>query len=69
MEWVNVTSSNLLKVRYLENEAILEIEFKNGRIYQYFEVPKHIYDGLIASGSHGEYFNNQIKGYFRFARA
>ncbi len=68
MDWIPVSSSNLLRVRYDENSNTLEIEFQGGRIYQYFDVPKNVFDGLLTAGSHGKFFYEQIKGHFRYAR-
>jgi hypothetical protein len=45
---------------------VLEIEFLNGRIYQYFEVPKTIYTEFLDSDSKGRYFNAHIRGKFPY---
>jgi len=69
MNWISLErSSNLSRVRYDESTNTLEIEFHGGRVYQYFDVPAHVYEGLISADSHGTFFNEQIKGYYRFAR-
>ncbi|MGE0903279.1 KTSC domain-containing protein [Dehalococcoides mccartyi] len=68
MNWVDVSSSNLARVRYSENTSTLEIEFQGGRVYQYFDVPKTIYEALLQADSKGLFFNTQIKGQFRYAR-
>jgi len=68
MNWVQVASSNLSRVRYDEKTNTLEIEFQGGRVYQYFDVPPHVYEGLISAASHGQFFNEQIKGHYRFTR-
>jgi hypothetical protein len=69
MNWISVErSSNLSRVRYDDKTNTLEIEFHGGRVYQYFDVPQHVFEGLIAADSHGQFFNEQIKGYYRFAR-
>ena len=48
---------------------ILEIEFLNGAVYQYYDVPQSIYDGLMAADSHGKYFAAYIKkGGYRYAQ-
>ena len=68
MDWIPVTSSNLSGIRYDENTYTLEIEFHGGRVYQYFDVPLQVFEGLRDADSHGKYFNAQIKGHYRFAR-
>jgi hypothetical protein len=66
MNRIPVESSNLRSVGYEDN--ILEIEFQDGGVYQYFDVPKPIYDGLIQAESPGKYFWANIRGAFRYAR-
>lgn len=63
MEREPVGSSNLLSVGYDENSLTLEIEFKSG-IYQYYDVPQHIYEELINSNSLGSFFHRFIKSEF-----
>lgn len=61
MERVAVSSSNLASVGYSATEAILEVEFHHGGVYQYSGVPEDIYLGLMSAGSHGQYFDQFIK--------
>jgi hypothetical protein len=61
MERVPVESSHLATVGYEIETSTLEIEFKKSGIYQYFGVPQEIYEGLMAAGSKGQYFDQQIK--------
>jgi hypothetical protein len=68
MQRTAVSSSNVESVGYDENNETLEIEFKNGSIYQYFDVPKNIFDSLMLSGSVGAYLASNIKGVYRFSR-
>ncbi len=64
-----VTSSSLAAVGYDSQQQILEIEFHDGSIYQYFEVPAYVYTGLISMASHGYYFQTFIKnGGYRYQR-
>ncbi len=56
-----VSSSNLASVGYNSQTATLEIEFLNGSVYQYFNVPESIYSGLMSAASHGSYFAAHIK--------
>ena len=61
MERDRVTSSNLASVGYDINSNTLEIEFNNGNIYQYYQVPQEVYHGLMNAPSHGTYFDLNIK--------
>lgn len=56
-----VNSSNLASVGYDAQTQTLEIEFNHGGVYQYYNVPKSIYDGLMNASSHGQYFDRNIK--------
>lgn len=63
-----VQSSNLASVGYDQASSTLEVEFLNGSVYQYFDVPESVYLGLINAGSHGQFLNQVVKGNFRYAR-
>ncbi len=69
MDRVQVSSSNLESVGYDEDSQTLEIEFKNGNIYQYFDVPSQIFDGIVNADSPGGYLADNIKGVYRYSRA
>lgn len=61
MERIPVQSSNLVSVGYDRESNTLEIEFHNGRIYQYYGVGYDVYESLMNAGSKGSYFNQNIK--------
>ncbi len=64
-----VSSSNIASIGYDEERLILEVEFLNGSIYQYFGVPQSLYQGLMRASSHGSYLDDYIKkGGFRYQR-
>jgi hypothetical protein len=64
----SVSSSTLASVGYDESSSTLEVEFLNGAIYQYFDVPVAGYHELIQAGSVGRYFSQNIRNAFRYAR-
>jgi hypothetical protein len=64
-----VTSSNIAEIGYDEQRRVLEVLFKVGTVYQYFDVPPQEYQALMQAGSIGQYVNANIKGRFRYARA
>ncbi len=43
---------------------VLEIRFESGRIYQYYDVPEDVYQGMLDADSKGKYFNSHIRGKF-----
>lgn len=61
-------SSNIAEIGYDENTLTLEVMFLNNSIYQYFDVPKHIYDELIQAESYGKYLAQNIKGFYRYSK-
>lgn len=63
-----VTSTNITEVGYDPLSSTLEVMFRNGGIYQYFDIPQHEYDNLLSATSIGEYLNRNIKGKYRYAR-
>ncbi|HEX8744586.1 MAG TPA: KTSC domain-containing protein [Thermoleophilaceae bacterium] len=66
MDRVPVESDALSSVGY-EDET-LEIEFSSGTVYQYYDVPEDVYEELMRATSHGEFFSDQIRDHFRYAR-
>lgn len=63
-----VQSSNLRTVGYDSDTHILEIEFHHGGVYQYFDVPEDIFQGLLSASSKGKYHHRFIKKAYRYAR-
>lgn len=63
-----VTSSNIASIGYDANSQTLEVEFLNGGVYQYFDVPQHIYNGIMSADSHGQYLAQNIKGVYRYSK-
>jgi S1-C subfamily serine protease/cytochrome c-type biogenesis protein CcmH/NrfG len=56
-----VSSTTLKSVGYDGTHRVLEIEFHNGSVYQYLDVPKSVYVELMQADSLGRYFNRKIK--------
>lgn len=56
-----VESSNLVSVGYDAGPQILQVEFKGGRLYNYFRVPREKFEALLAAESAGKYLNSEIK--------
>ncbi len=61
-----VQSSLLTSVAYDRDRAILQLEFGDGAVYQYFGVPVQSYEELLRAASHGAYFNRHIRSLFRY---
>lgn len=63
-----VVSSNVASVGYDDDNSTLEIEFNNGAVYQYFDVSRIVYDGLMSADSVGSYLASHIKGHYRYSK-
>ena len=61
MERLKVKSHNLSSVGYDSENSVLEVEFKNGKVYQYFGVSPDVYGGLMGGKSLGKYFYKNIR--------
>jgi lysyl-tRNA synthetase class 2 len=67
MKTIAVDSTTLRTVGYDNERRLLQIEFHNRSIYQYFEVPATVYEELMKAPSKGTYFNRSIRPRFDFA--
>ena len=63
-----VASSNIASIGYDESTETLEVEFLNGSIYQYYNVPAGLYEQLMLEGSKGRYLNTYIKNAYPYSR-
>lgn len=68
MQRTPVSSSNIAEIGYDESRRVLEVLFKSGNVYQYFDVPPQEHQALMQASSYGQYLNANIKGRFRYAR-
>jgi len=48
--------------------AVLELQFRNGAVYRYFLVPQRVYRDLMGAPSKGGYFNQNVRGRYRYQR-
>lgn len=68
MEIIKVESSNVEAIGYDKESETLQVEFKNGGIYQYFDVPQHIFQESHNADSIGKYLAYNIKGNYRYSK-
>jgi hypothetical protein len=64
-----VVSTTLTTVGYDPARALLQLEFRSGLVYEFFEVPAVVFAALLRARSKGKYFNEWIRGRFRYALA
>ena len=68
MERFPVDSSNIAAIGYEKDLSVLEVEFKNGSVYQYYDVPENIFNDIMGADSKGKYLAQFVKGTFRYSR-
>ena len=61
-----VESSIMARVAYEEAASRLHLEFGNFSTYEYFDVPVTVFEALLSAPSKGRYFNQAIRGRFRY---
>jgi hypothetical protein len=61
MKRVPVQSSSVLELGYDRDTMTLEVAFRKGDVYRYFDVPQALYHELIRSDSLGKFLNAYIK--------
>lgn len=61
-------SSVIRKINYDTEQQVLKIVFLSGAVYEYLEVPDHIYAGMMAAISKGAYLNKKILGNYKFRK-
>ncbi len=68
MERQKVESSMLREVGYDPETRTLEVEFTSGGVYEYYDVPPEVYDGLLRAESYGQYFQANIRDTYPYRR-
>ncbi len=63
-----IDSSALNSVGYSKRLHALEIEFRDGLIYRYEEVPVTLYRGLVAAESKARFYNRHVRGKYHCVR-
>lgn len=66
--FVPVASSMIGAVAYDAERRELHVRFTGGQTYVYADVPREVYDGLLAAGSAGQYLNASVKGRYEYRK-
>ena len=59
-----VDSSSLNSLGYDARKRLLEVEFRNGGVYRYLDVPEDEYEALKGADSLGRHLNQEIKPFY-----
>ena len=65
MHRLPVESTMLASAAYCPNRTLLDLEFRDGTLYRFFDVPPACFQQLMTSDSKGAYFNRNIRNHFR----
>ena len=69
MTYTEVDSSMIDLVGYDAAEKMLEVRFvSSGKTYQYFDVPKKVYKGLLEAHSKGRYMGDYIIDFYDYVQ-
>jgi hypothetical protein len=68
MARTEVVSSAIVAVGYDAAEKILEIDFRDGVIYHFFDVPPSVHKALLRARSKGKYYNKHIIRHYQYRR-
>jgi len=68
MQREQVESTTLRSAGHDAQSTVLELQFRNGAVYQYFLVPRGVYGDLMRAESKGGYFNQNIRARYPYQR-
>ena len=68
MELIPLDSTMISAVAYDDAHRDLIVIFNTGQTYVYSDVPRDIYDGLLAADSKGTYMHSTILNHFPYRR-
>ena len=72
VQWIEADSSNIKRFGWApafdlaQSMGTLVIEFLKGGTYQYFDVPREVFEGMQGAESQGVYLARQIKGRYEY---
>ena len=68
MKRERLRSSSVASAGYDAAARVLEVEFRNGGVYQYLDVPGDEYEEFRGADSKGTFLNTEIKPRHRYRR-
>lgn len=66
--WVQADSTMISAFGYDEDARVLEVVFRRGGTYRYYDVPPNVFDGLRLAASKGRYMHAHIIGVYPWVR-
>ena len=68
MDRIAIESSTIADVGYEQATMTLEIGFRNGSVYQYFDVPETVYQEFMRASSKGNFLHANIRDNYRYTK-
>ncbi len=59
----SVESSNIDEIGYDRETSVLQVTFKNGVTWEYYDVSEYVLEEFLMAESKGSYFHHNIKQY------
>lgn len=66
MRMIPIDSTAIARIGYDAARRILRLQYTNGRIYDYLDVPSTMYRQLLKAESAGEFVNLEIKPEYKY---
>jgi hypothetical protein len=63
-----VVSTSIASIGFDSKKRQLDVEFRTGALYRYYEVPAVTFEAFLQATSKGHYFRDSIRERFRFRR-
>ena len=67
-EWAPMASSNVDSIRYIVEDAQLQVQFLSGAVYTYDGVPPHVFLEFWSSESPGRFVWNRLRDQYPYER-
>ena len=68
MKKLNVVFPSIKSIGYDDRTQTLEVEFLNGRVYQYYGVQEHLYSQLMDASFKGQFLHTYIEDQYPYSR-
>lgn len=59
-------SSTIFRIKHLAEKSTLEVEFRNGAIYHYLNVPDRVVQAAFGAAKISAFLNSDIKGVYQY---
>ena len=63
-----VNSSNIKSIGYDLPTKVLEVKFISGDVYEYYDVPEHLYQQFLHASSFGQFLTDNIRYNYRYKK-